>query len=144
MSNDTNICVQTGRLTRDPELAYTSSGKAYTRASIANNESWKVDGEWHNEVTYLDLILWNGSGEAFAKVCRKGDLVSVVSKLKINNYTDKNGENRRNAQLKVTEWNKLSSTSNGGETRKAEELDSVTSPQNTPSVEDEDDGGIPF
>jgi len=142
--NDLNQCIFTGRLTRDPELRRTATGKAITSASLAVNRSWKnADGDWCNKTTYIDLNLWNGQGEALAKIGRKGDLLSVVAEFELQEWDDKTtGEKRRSPRFNVTSWNKLAG-SNKGESSKAEELDSDTSPQNTPTPE-EDTEDIPF
>jgi len=52
-----NLCILMGNLTKDPELKYTSSGKAVTNFGLALNCSFKDDkNEKQEEVTFVDIV----------------------------------------------------------------------------------------
>ncbi len=138
MSRDLNRSCFTGRLTRDPKLRYTSSGKAITDLAMAINESWKGDdGEWRNKAVFIDLNAWDKTGEIIANRLRKGDSIYVEARYSIDEWDDKtSGEKRRSPKFTVLDWKKFDSTKSG-------ETPSVTSPQN-PATPENDDQEIPF
>lgn len=79
-----------GRLSRSPELRYSSSGKAMAFLTIAVDGFYnKEKGE--TETDFIDIKLWGKVAENVAKYCVKGSLVSVVGRLKYSRY-EKGGE----------------------------------------------------
>jgi single-strand DNA-binding protein len=118
-----NVAVFGGRMTRDAELRTTSTGTSVAGFSLANNSSYKnKDGEWVNNVTYLDFDVWNGSAENLCKVCKKGDYLNVQAEAKTNSWTDKDGMKRSKLTFTVLGWNKLNIAKATG---KSEEPDAV-------------------
>lgn len=87
----------TGNLTSDPELRFTSSGKAVANWTIACNKKRKNEhtNEWEDVATcFLRCSIWETKAEAVAEKLSKGDEVTVVGSLKQNDYTDKDGNKR--------------------------------------------------
>jgi single-strand DNA-binding protein len=87
----------TGNLTGDPELRFTSSGKAVANWTIACNKKRKNEqtGEWEDVATcFLRCSIWETKAEAVAEKLSRGDEVTVVGSLKQNDYTDKDGNKR--------------------------------------------------
>ena len=82
------ITVQ-GRLTRDPELRHTESGKAVANFTLA------VDRD-HNreEADFIDVVAWNGTAEFVSKYFRKGSAAIVSGRLQMRRYEAKDGTNR--------------------------------------------------
>jgi single-strand DNA-binding protein len=86
-----------GRLVDDPELRYTSSGKAVTRLRLAfsarrkdpQTQEW-VDGD----KCFLDATLWDQAAESAAESLTKGIEVLVSGQLKQRTYEDREGNNR--------------------------------------------------
>ena len=77
-----------GRLTRDPEVRYTQSGKAVCTFSIAIN-----DGYGENKKAYFfPVVVWNKSAEACGNSLHKGSKVAVTGKLTSRQYDNKEGE----------------------------------------------------
>ena len=77
-----------GRLTRDPEVRYTQSGKAVCTFSIAVN-----DGYGENKKAYFfPVVVWNKSAEACGNSLHKGSKVAVTGKLTSRQYDNKEGK----------------------------------------------------
>lgn len=79
-----NRVMITGRLTRDPETKYLSSGMAVTNISVAVNRPYKdkTSGEWREEVSFIDVEAWGKVAERLAETGRKGQPVYVEGRLK--------------------------------------------------------------
>jgi len=65
----------TGRIGQEPTLAFSQSGMAYLRLSVATEKSKKVKGEWENETIWLDVTVFGELAEHSAETLSKGDLV---------------------------------------------------------------------
>ncbi|QMS85390.1 single-stranded DNA-binding protein [Candidatus Xianfuyuplasma coldseepsis] len=83
-----NRCVLVGRLTKDPELRYTSSNIAYTRFTIAVNRTFTgPNGE--READFIQCIAWRKQAENVARFVHKGSLVGVEGRIQTGSYDDK-------------------------------------------------------
>ena len=76
-----------GDLTRDPEIRYTNTGKAFTRMGIAINRRYK-DKE---SVDYFNLVAWEKTAEFCGRYLHKGSRVLVEGRLQTNSYENKDG-----------------------------------------------------
>lgn len=89
-----------GRLTRDPELRTTNSGTSVASFSLAVDRNYKgADGE--KETDFIDCVAWRQTGEFAAKYFAKGRMAVVEGRLQIRPWTDKEGNNRRSAEVIV-------------------------------------------
>lgn len=90
-----------GNLTRDPVLRYTTNGSAVTDLGIATNRTYMTkDGEKREEVTFIDVTVWNRQAETCCQYLKKGQPVHVEGFLKMDSWDDKaTGEKR--SKLKV-------------------------------------------
>ena len=87
-----------GRLTRDPELRRTQSGTAVTSFSLAVDRDFKSQsGE--KETDFIDVVAWRSTAEFAAKYFTKGRMAIVEGRLQIRPWTDKDGNNRRSAEV---------------------------------------------
>jgi single-strand DNA-binding protein len=79
-----NTVLLTGRLTRDAELKYTTSGTPMCRFSIAVNRRFKdpKSGEWKDDTSYVDVSVWREAAERCGKVLKKGSPVHVEGRLR--------------------------------------------------------------
>lgn len=89
------ICIQ-GRMTKDPELRYTNSGKAVTSFTLAVDRDRKDGG-----VDYVDCTAWDKTAEFAVQYFGKGSQAVVDGRLQFRDWKDKNGNNRRNAEVQV-------------------------------------------
>ena len=89
-----------GRLTRDPELRTTNSGTSVASFSLAVDRNYKgSDGE--KETDFIDCVAWRSTAEFAAKYFTKGRMAVVEGRLQIRPWTDKEGNNRRSAEVIV-------------------------------------------
>jgi single-stranded DNA-binding protein len=103
-----------------------------TKIRVAANPGKKSD---RNPTRFLNAEGWGVIGEGLAK-CSKGDVLSISGEMKLDKYTDKNGQERTDDVITVTHFRiqKSESFFNGG-TRPAD-------PETETQVQDDD--GIPF
>jgi len=94
-----NSITISGRLTKDLEVRYISSGSAVVTLSIAHNRNFKdKNGGWQKEVSFVDVVVWGPRAEGCGKYLHKGDPVLVEGSLRTRTYTNKDGKT-----VKVTE-----------------------------------------
>ena len=87
-----------GRLTRDPELRRTQSGTAVTSFSLAVDRDFKSQsGE--KETDFIDVVAWRSTAEFVAKYFTKGRMAVVEGRLQMRDWTDKDGNKRRSAEV---------------------------------------------
>lgn len=77
-----------GRLTRDPELKYTQSGKAFTKFSIAVTREFNRD-----EADFINCIAWDKRAETICEYLRKGKRIALQGRLSVRSY-EKDGETK--------------------------------------------------
>ena len=95
-----NKIVLMGRLTRDPELRRTGAGKSVVNFSLAVDRDFKgQNGE--KETDWIDCVAWRGAAETVCKYFAKGRMMIVVGRLQIRDWTDKDGNKRRSAEVQV-------------------------------------------
>jgi len=79
-----------GNLTRDPEVRFTPKGNAVCDMAIAVNRRYLSDtGERVEEVTYLDIVLWNKQAELAGQYLAKGRSVFIEGRLQMDTWEDK-------------------------------------------------------
>lgn len=101
-----NTVVITGRLTTDPELKTTDSGKKVCNFTIAIN-----DGYGDKQKSYfIACVVWNKSAENLVQYTKKGDLIGVEGKLTQRTF-DLNGSIRSVTEVLCSSVTFLNSTS---------------------------------
>ena len=94
-----NHIVIMGRLTRDPELRRTGSGVAVTSFSLAVDRDFGKTESGEKETDFIDCVAWRQTGEFVSKYFTKGRMAVVSGRLQIRNWTDKEGNKRRTAEI---------------------------------------------
>ena len=89
-----NSVVLIGRLTRDPELKYTTSGTAVCNFTLAVNRKFNKE-----ETDFIDIVVWKGLAENFSNYLAKGRMAAVEGSLQIRNYETKDGQKRKVAEV---------------------------------------------
>ena len=93
-----NRIILQGRATRDAELRRTGSGTAVSSFSLAVDRNFKSQsGE--KEVDFVDIVSWKNTAEFAGKYVKKGRMVIVEGRLQIRDWTDKDGNKRRSAEV---------------------------------------------
>ena len=83
-----NLVVLTGRLTREPELKYGQSGKAFCRFSLAVDRPFKK-----GEADFINCVAFGKTGELVSEYLKKGNKCGVQGRMQMNSY-EKDGEKR--------------------------------------------------
>jgi single-strand DNA-binding protein len=89
-----------GNLTRDPELRYTPKGTPLPEIGLAINRTWTDEGQKHEEVTSVDVILWNRLAEIAQQYLKKGSPVFIAGRLQLDTWEDKQTGQKR-SRLRV-------------------------------------------
>jgi single-strand DNA-binding protein len=92
-----------GNMTRDPELRYGQSGKAWLTGSVAVNKRITVAGEAKETTTFINWKAFGDLAENMAASFRKGTRVIVSGTFETDEYTDKEGVKRSSLVLVVNE-----------------------------------------
>lgn len=116
-----NTVLLTGRLTRDPELKYTANGTAMCRFSLAINRRYKdKTGEFKDDTTFVNCVIWREAGERVGKTVKKGSPVHVEGRLRSYDYQDKEGKKRSGIEVEARRVQILEKASAAGSTGAAE------------------------
>lgn len=80
-----------GRLTRDPELRYSSSNAAIVNFSIAIDRQY-TNNQGQRETDFINIVAFQKQAENIKKYVGKGSLVAVDGRIQTRNYDDKDGK----------------------------------------------------
>jgi single-strand DNA-binding protein len=118
---DLNNVVIAGRLTRDPELKYISSGRAVCKVTIANSRFYKdKNGERKEDTSFVDATVWDKMAEFVGERLKKGRPVIVEGRLKSDSWEDKaTGQKRTKIEIAAQrisplDWDENSRGGSGG------------------------------
>ena len=92
-----NRVVLTGRLTRDPELRYTTTGKAVCNFTLAVDR--RFGGAEERETDFIRIVTWQKLAEVCANHLSKGRMAGVDGRLQIRNYETQEGQRRSMAEV---------------------------------------------
>lgn len=94
-----NSVVLVGRLTRDPELRYTSSGgNAVVNFTLAVDRNF-TNQQGEREADFIRVVAWRKLAETCANYLGKGRLVAVTGRLQVRNYETEDGQKRTIAEV---------------------------------------------
>jgi single-strand DNA-binding protein len=125
-----NKIILVGNLGRNPELRFTPQGKAVCSFTLATNSKRRdSSGQLQDETTWFKITVWDKQAEAANKYLEKGRTVYIEGRLRVEEWTDKEGNQRQTLDVQATDMQFL-----------GEKRDDVEPPQmiGTP------DGDIPF
>ena len=138
-----NVVILMGRMTRDPELKFTSGGKAFANFSLAVQKA-------KDEVEYIDCTVWEKTAETIAEYFRKGNRILIQGRLSVNSY-EQNGEKRRMTRVVVNSFEFVESAGNSGNNSGYQQQQSFNNSNNKPVQNDDfdnddmdDDEEFPF
>lgn len=95
-----NVITLTGNLCKDLELRVSLSGKKIVENTIGvSKEKKNAQGQYESD--FIKLVLFDGSAEYLSKYAKKGDKIEVVGKLRVDPYTDKEGNYRTDTYVVV-------------------------------------------
>lgn len=103
-----------GNLTRDPELRYLPSNTAVVNLGLAINRRWRnQQGEQQEETTYVDCEAFGRSAEVINQYLRKGRPVFIEGRLKLDQWQDREGQNRSKMKVIVENFQFVDSRGGG-------------------------------
>ncbi len=115
-----------GYLGRDPELRYTPQGTALCKISIATTEKRKnVTGEMEEHTTWFRVTAWGRQAELANEYLTKGRQVYVEGRLRLEEYTDREGQKRISAEVSATDIQFLGYRNDGPNSKALETTESV-------------------
>lgn len=140
-----------GRLTKDPELRFTGNQTAVASFTVAVDRDY-ADAAGTKQTDFIDCVAWRGTAEFINKYFSKGSMIAVDGRLQLRDWKDKNGNNRRNAEVLVQNCYfagaKKDSTSTARDITAPADFEEVTDdiPEEFESYEQEalEDGDLPF
>lgn len=132
-----NKIVCMGRLTKNPELRRTATGKAVTSFTLAVDRDYKSEsGE--RETDFINVVAWGNTAEFVEKFFTRGRMAVVSGRLQIRPWSDKDGNKRRTAEVVADNVyfgdSKKDAASDGGNTAPATDYATI----------DVDDSQLPF
>lgn len=137
-----NRVILIGRLGRDPELRYTSSGTPVANFSLATDESWTdSNGQRQSRTEWHNIVAWSKLGEICNQYLRKGKLVFIEGRIQTREWDDRDGNKRRTTEIVASEMRMLGSRDE--ENGRTESKPSAESDNSTMEVGITDDD-IPF
>ena len=86
-----NKAILIGRLTRDPELRYTSSNRAVCQFTVAIDRPFTNQASGQREADFINVVAWDKTGENVGKYMTKGRLVAVEGRIQTRNYDNNEG-----------------------------------------------------
>lgn len=151
-----NKIIVVGNLGRDPELRYTPNGNAVCNISVATNEKKRDKaGDLQDITTWFRITLWGRQAENASKYLTKGSPVYIEGRLRVEEWTDKDNNNRYTLEVNASDMQFLGGRSDN-EYNSGEEADddmssgndfSDSKPSSSADIQSDDtlnDDDIPF
>lgn len=130
-----NKVILIGRLTADPDIRHTQSGKCVASYRMAVDRPFKSDGQ--PEADFISCVAWGKSGEFCQKYLHKGMKIAVEGRIQTRTYDDKDGRKVYVTEV-IVEHHEFcegkKQTDSGGYAEPAQNFTEI----------DEDDGDLPF
>ena len=88
-----NKVILLGRLTRDPEVRYTSTGRVVCQFTLAVDRPF-TNQEGQREADFIPVIIWGKQGETCGNYLTKGQRALVEGRMQVRSYDAKDGSKR--------------------------------------------------
>ena len=111
-----NKVILMGRLTRDPEVRFLSSGTAVADIGIAVNRYWRnQDGQQQEEVAFVNVEAFGKQAETVGQYLKKGKPIFIEAHLKFDQWDDKQtGQKRSKLKVVLDRFEFIDSRGEGG------------------------------
>ena len=86
-----NKAILIGRLTRDPELRYTSSNRAVCQFTVAIDRPFTNQASGQREADFINVVVWDKTAENVGKYMTRGRLIAVEGRIQTRNYDNNEG-----------------------------------------------------
>ena len=94
-----NNVVLIGRLTKDPELKYSQSGKAFSKFTVAVTREFNRD-----EADFINCVAWGKTAETIAEYLRKGKRIGLQGRLQTGSYQNNSGDKVYTVDLMIDKF----------------------------------------
>ena len=94
-----NRVIIMGRLGRDPELRYTQAGRPVASFSLAVDRDFKDKTTGEKSTDFIDIVAWRQTAEFVSRFFTKGRMAVVEGRLQLRDWTDRDGNKRRTAEV---------------------------------------------
>jgi single-strand DNA-binding protein len=98
-----NTVTLIGNLTREPEIRFTNNGRAITTFGLAVSRRYQVNGEWQENTSFFNVVVWGQTGENVAHSLHKGARVVVAGRLEQRSYETQDGDKRNVVEVVADE-----------------------------------------
>jgi len=103
-----NKVILVGRLGRDPETRYTSSGQAVCNFSLATDESFKDRaGERQKHTEWHKIVVWAKQAEIAQQYLHKGSLIYLEGRIQTRQWDDREGQKRTSVEIVANRFQML-------------------------------------
>ena len=109
-----NHWVGIGRLTRDPNVKYTQSGKAYASFTLAIDR--RKSGEGNPQADFISCVAWEKTAEVISQYCTKGKKIAVEGRIQTRSYDANDGTKRYVTEVVVNSMEFCDSKGGGAST----------------------------
>jgi len=114
MAGSFNKVLLLGNLTRDVELRYTSNNTPVGKLGLAVNRRYRTaDGENREDTTFVDCEAWGRTAETMSRYLAKGRPVFIEGRLKLDQWQDREGNNRSKLLVVVENFQFVDSPGGG-------------------------------
>ena len=93
-----NMVALMGRLTYSPELKSTPNGVSVLRFQVACDRTYQKDSQ-NRQADFIDCVAWRQTAEFISRYFHKGSMIAVEGTLQTSNYTDKDGNKRKQIEV---------------------------------------------
>jgi single-strand DNA-binding protein len=149
-----NRVILVGRLGKDPETRYTSSGQAVCNFSVATDESYKDRaGERQKRTEWHRIVVWGKQAEIAQQYLHKGSLLYLEGRIQTRQWDDREGQKRTTTEIVASNFRMLggrgdasaaaAGAGGGAEAADAHSQSSPAAAEEMPSPEPSDED-IPF
>ena len=127
-----------GRLTRDPELKYSQSGKAFSKFTVAVTREFNRE-----EADFINCTAWGKTAETIAEYLRKGRRIALQGRISVSSY-EQNGETKWSTEVIVDKFVDTANSTGGQSsyTQPKKSENSFTNNNDNDEIMDDDD--FPF
>ena len=109
-----NHFVGIGRLTRDPEVRYTQSGKACAKFTLAIDR--RKSGDGNQQADFISCVAWEKTAEVISRYCAKGKKIAVEGRIQTRSYDANDGTKRYVTEVVVNSMEFCDSKGGGAST----------------------------
>lgn len=133
-----------GRMVRDPELRRTQSGTAVASFTLAVDRDFRDKQTGERATDFIDVVAWRQTGEFVSQYFAKGRMAVVEGRLQIRDWTDKEGNKRRSAEVVADNVYFGDSKRDGDGANTSRSYNAPAQPQSEFADLTDDDGELPF